>query len=102
MVARMVRRQLQPTSVAAFPRTLAKNILPLLRTQSGFQDEDRVVMELISLVHTWPCVSESESDPRTCSTAAPAAESTGEWLLTDQHGLGRGFPIQRRAYAHHQ
>ena len=57
MVARMVRMQLQPTSVAAFPRTLAKNILPLLRTQPGFQDEDRVVMELISLVHTWQCLS---------------------------------------------
>ena len=57
MVARMVRMQLQPTSVAAFPRTLAKNILPLLRTQSGFQDEDRVVMEWISLVHTWQCLS---------------------------------------------
>ena len=102
MVARMVRMQLQPTSVAVFTRTLANNIIPLLRTQSGFQDEDRVVMELISLVHTWPCVSESESHPRTCDTAEPAAESTGEWLLTDQHGLGRGFPIQRRAYAHHQ
>jgi len=57
MVARMVRMQLQPTSVAAFPRTLAKHILPLLRTQSGFQEEDRVVMELISLVHTWQCLS---------------------------------------------
>jgi len=102
MVARMVRMQLQPTSVAACPQTLAKNILPLLRTQSGFQDEDRVVIELISLVHTWPCVSESESHPRTRDTAEPAAVSTGEWLLTDQHGLGRGFPIQRRAYAHHQ
>jgi len=102
MVARMVRMQLQPTSVAAFSRTLAKNILPLLRTQSGFQDEDRVVIEWISLVHTWQCLSESESHPRNCSTAAPAAESAGEWLLTDQHGLGRGFPIQRRAYAHHQ
>ena len=52
MVARMVRMQLQPTSVAAFPRTLAKNILPLLRTQPGFQDEGRVVIELISLVNT--------------------------------------------------
>jgi hypothetical protein len=57
MVARMVRMQLQPTSVGAFPWTLAKNILPLLRTQSGFQDEDRVVRELISLVHTWQCLS---------------------------------------------
>jgi hypothetical protein len=59
MVARMVRMQLQPTStsVATFPRTLAKNILPLLCTQSGFQGEDRVVMELISLVHTWQCLS---------------------------------------------
>ena len=57
MVARLVRMPLQPTSVAAFPRTLAKNLIPLLRTQPGFQDEDRVVMEWISLVHTWPCLS---------------------------------------------
>jgi len=56
MVARLGRMPLQPTSVAAFPRTLAKNILPLLRTQSGFQDEERVVIELISLVHTWQCL----------------------------------------------
>jgi len=102
MVARMVRMQLQPRSVAVFTRTLANNIIPLLRTQSGFQDEARAVIELISLVHTWQCLSESESHPRNCSTAEPAAESAGEWLLTDQHGLGRGDPIQRRAYAHHQ
>ena len=57
MVARMVRMQLQPKSVAAFPRTLEKNLIPLLRTQPGFQDEDRVVIALISLVHTWPCLS---------------------------------------------
>jgi hypothetical protein len=57
MVARMVRMQLQSTSVVVFPRTLAKNILLLLRTQSGFQDEDRIVMELISLVPTWQCLS---------------------------------------------
>ncbi len=62
MVARMVRMQLQPTRVAACPRTLAKNILPLLRTQPGFQDEDRVVMEWIRLVHTWPCLSERGCD----------------------------------------
>ena len=57
MVARMVCMQLQPTSVAACPRTRAKHILPLLRTQSGVQDEDRVVIALISLVHTWQCFS---------------------------------------------
>jgi len=56
MVARMVRMQLQPTSVAVFTRTLANNIIPLLRTQSGFQDEERVGIELISLVHTWQCL----------------------------------------------
>jgi hypothetical protein len=57
MVARMVRMQLQSTRVVVFPRTLAKNILLLLRIHSGFQDEDRVVMELISLVPTWQCLS---------------------------------------------
>ena len=56
MVARMVRMQLQPTSVAAFPRTLENNIIPLLRTHPGFQDEGRVVIELISLVHTLQCL----------------------------------------------
>ena len=39
MVARTVRMQLKPNSVAAFPRTLANAILPLLRKQPGFQDE---------------------------------------------------------------
>ena len=39
MVARTVRMQLKPNSAAAFPRTLANAILPLLRQQPGFQDE---------------------------------------------------------------
>jgi hypothetical protein len=52
MGARMVRMQPQSKSVAAFTRTLENNIIPLLRTQPGFQDEGRVVIELISLVNT--------------------------------------------------
>jgi Antibiotic biosynthesis monooxygenase len=39
MVARTVRMQLKPDSVAVFTRTLANAILPLLRQQPGFQDE---------------------------------------------------------------
>jgi len=39
MLARTVRMQLQPNSVAAFPRTLEHAIIPLLRQQPGFQDE---------------------------------------------------------------
>ena len=39
MYARTVRMQLKPHSVAAFTRTLEHTIIPLLRTQPGFQDE---------------------------------------------------------------
>ena len=39
MYARTVRIQLKPNSVAAFTRTLEHTIIPLLRTQPGFQDE---------------------------------------------------------------
>jgi heme-degrading monooxygenase HmoA len=39
MYARTVRLQLKPHSVAAFTRTLENTIIPLLRTQPGFQDE---------------------------------------------------------------
>ena len=39
MFARTVRMQLKPNSVAAFTRTLENAIIPLLRKQSGFQDE---------------------------------------------------------------
>ena len=39
MVARTVRMQLKPNSVAAFTRTLENAIIPLLRKQPGFQDE---------------------------------------------------------------
>jgi len=34
-----VRMQLKPKSVAEFTRTLENTIIPLLRTQPGFQDE---------------------------------------------------------------
>ena len=39
MYARTVRIQLKPNSVAEFTRTLEHTIIPLLRTQPGFQDE---------------------------------------------------------------
>ena len=39
MYARTVRMQLKPKSVAEFTRTLENTIIPLLRTQPGFQDE---------------------------------------------------------------
>ena len=39
MCARTVRTQRKPNSVAKFNQTLANDILPLLRTQPGFQDE---------------------------------------------------------------
>ena len=39
MFARTVALQLKPNSVAAFTPTIAKDIIPLLRTQPGFQDE---------------------------------------------------------------
>jgi hypothetical protein len=39
MLARTVRMQLQPNSVAAFTRTLEHAIIPLLRQPPGFQDE---------------------------------------------------------------
>ena len=39
MYARTVRIQLKPNSVTEFTRTLENTIIPLLRTQPGFQDE---------------------------------------------------------------
>jgi hypothetical protein len=39
MLARTVRMQLHPHSVAAFTRALEHAIIPLLRQQPGFQDE---------------------------------------------------------------
>jgi hypothetical protein len=39
MCARAARMQRKPNSVAKFNQTLANDILPLLRPQSGFQDE---------------------------------------------------------------
>jgi hypothetical protein len=39
MCARTERMQQTPNSVAKFKQTLANDILPLLRTQPGFQDE---------------------------------------------------------------
>ena len=44
MYARTVRIQLKPNSVAAFTQTLENTIIPLLRTQPGFQDEIAVVV----------------------------------------------------------
>jgi heme-degrading monooxygenase HmoA len=39
MFARTVRMQLKPNSVAQFTETIEKDVIPLLRKQSGFKDE---------------------------------------------------------------
>jgi hypothetical protein len=39
MCARTLRMQRKPSSVVQFNQTLANDILPLLRTQPGFQNE---------------------------------------------------------------
>ena len=39
MYARNVRLHLKPNSVSDFTQTLEKDVLPLLRKQSGFKDE---------------------------------------------------------------
>jgi hypothetical protein len=39
MFARTVCMQLKPNSVAEFTQIIEKDIIPLLRTQPGFQDE---------------------------------------------------------------
>ena len=39
MFARQVSLQLKPNSVVEFTQTIAKDIIPLLRQQPGFQDE---------------------------------------------------------------
>jgi len=44
MMARTVRVQLKPKSVAACTRTLEHDIIPLLRTQPGFQDKRAFVV----------------------------------------------------------
>ena len=53
MCARTVRMQRKPNSVAKFNQTLANDILPLLRTQPGFQDEmtflSQAAMEVVGI-----------------------------------------------------
>jgi hypothetical protein len=53
MVARTVRMQLKPNSIAAFTQTLENAIIPPLRQQPGFQDEMAFVvpggMEAVSI-----------------------------------------------------
>jgi heme-degrading monooxygenase HmoA len=39
MFARKVSRQLKPNSVAEFTQSIEKDVLPLLRKQTGFRDE---------------------------------------------------------------
>ena len=43
MFAREVTMQLKPNSQARFTQTIEKEILPLLRSQSGFEDEITLV-----------------------------------------------------------
>lgn len=39
MYARTVRMELKPNSVAEFTRLLEKDVIPMLRKQTGFKDE---------------------------------------------------------------
>jgi hypothetical protein len=91
MVARMVRMQLQPTSVAAFSRTLAKNILPAAHPVR-LPGEDRVVIELISLVHTWQCLSIGK--PSTQLLHCRTCGGVGGVVADEPARRGRGFPIR--------
>jgi hypothetical protein len=72
MYARTVRMQLKPNSVAAFTRTLANTIMPLLRTQPGFQDEIACVVpggtEGVR-VRVWDDNTPGEASPRGTSPA---------------------------------
>jgi len=42
MIARRVSMQLKPNSVAEFTQRIEKDILPLLRQQTGFRDENHI------------------------------------------------------------
>lgn len=67
MLARKVSLQLKPNSVAAFTQTIANAIIPLLRTQPGFQDEITFVVpggtaaERVSL---WDQKAHADADHR--------------------------------------
>ena len=67
MVARTVRMQLKPKSVAAFTRTLENDIIPLLRKQPGFQDEIAFVVpggtEAVS-ISVWDQQEDAEASAR--------------------------------------
>ena len=69
MCAHTVRMQRKPNSVAKFNQTLANDILPLLRTQPGFQDEMTFVvpggMEVVASVYG---SSKSTPKPIHCGT----------------------------------
>jgi heme-degrading monooxygenase HmoA len=66
MVARTVRIQLKPNSVAEFTRTLENAIIPLLRKQPGFQDEMAFVVpggtEAVS-ISVWDQQEDAEAMP---------------------------------------
>ncbi|SRR6266571_5124219 len=70
MYARTVRIQLKPNSVAEFTRTLGHTIIPLLRTQPGFQDEIAFVVpggtEAVS-ISVWDQKADAEAYARSTS-----------------------------------
>jgi heme-degrading monooxygenase HmoA len=67
MVARTVRMQLKPNSVAEFTRTLENDLIPLLRKQPGFQDEMACVVpggtEAVS-IRVWAQQEDAEAYAR--------------------------------------
>ena len=67
MVARTVRMQLKPNSVAEFTHTLENDIIPLLRQQPGFQDEIAFVVpggtEAVS-ISVWDQQADAEAYAR--------------------------------------
>ena len=84
MYARTVRIQLKPNSVAEFTRTLENDIIPLLRTQPGFQDEIAFVVpggtEAVS-ISVWDQKANAEAYarstyPRVLKAVANVVEGT--------------------------
>jgi hypothetical protein len=67
MCARTVSLQLKPNSVAACTQTIEKDIIPLLRTQPGFQDEIAFVvlggMEAVA-ISVWDQQEHAEASAR--------------------------------------
>ncbi len=82
MYARTVRIQLKPNSVAEFTRTLGHTIIPLLRTQPGFQDEIAFVVpggtEAVS-ISVWDQKADAEAYARSTSPHVLKAVARQIW-----------------------